>query len=51
VDLQVLQSVDDPAVSAAVDDVLRDPGRYTDIWWGPNEGGEGDKPRAESNLH
>lgn len=34
VDLHVLRVADDPAVRAAVDDVLRDPYRYTDLWWG-----------------
>ena len=34
VDLHVLRVADDPAVRAAVDDVLRDPHRYTDLWWG-----------------
>lgn len=34
VDLHVLRTSDDPAVRAAVDDVLRDPYRYTGLWWG-----------------
>lgn len=40
VDLHVLRAADDPAVLAAVDDVLRDPGRHTDLWWGPSDGGD-----------
>ncbi|RAJ71383.1 hypothetical protein K378_00201 [Streptomyces sp. Amel2xB2] len=39
VDLCVLRIADDPLVSAAVDDVLRCPERFTGTWWG-SDGGE-----------
>nr|WP_240968567.1 hypothetical protein [Streptomyces sp. HNM0575] len=40
VDLHVLRVAEDPALRAAVDDVLRDPYRCTDLWWGPSDGGD-----------
>lgn len=40
IDLHVLRVADDPAVLAAVDDVLRSPYRYTGTWWG-QDGGTG----------
>ena len=51
VDLQVLRGADDPVVTAAVDEVLRDPGRYTGVWWG-NEGGDAGQPEnGKGKLH
>lgn len=45
IDLHVLRVADDPAVRAAVDDVLRSPYRYIGTWWGA-DGGNGGKASA-----
>ncbi|MFC4493691.1 hypothetical protein ACFPA8_06020 [Streptomyces ovatisporus] len=41
VDLRLLRVTDDPAVHAAVDDVLRGPERFTGKWWGTDTGNGG----------